>query len=230
VKEECLKHLTQFVRENFCFNSSEEPKDPAIEISTYNLGDLIPNEQRITPTLKDSLAKKNNYSSEEEEVKVPAQKLQRGVNRIGKKYKKKENFTIQKNLPPLDDHHSSLIRQIQIGALNNIYRSIKIRGGVSKNSTGRRSEFIGVSRNGDNWQVMVNLHNSKKYAGTYPTEKQAALVNDFFTISLQGSKACTNFHYSAQNIEMMVDTYHEHYRIFKPKEFLAKVGYSFSYN
>jgi len=254
VREECLKHLTQFVRENFCFDCSEEPKDSAIENSRNNLGDLVYNKKRITPKVKDSLIDEENYdseeeedyssedeerySSEEEEIKEPAQRSKRKYNRngkrignrLGKRYKKKQNFIIQESLPPLDDHHSSLIHQIQISALKEISPSKKIIRGANKEVTGRRSQFIGVSQNGDNWQVMVNLPNFKKYAGTYFTERQAALVNDFFTISIDGSKACTNFHYTAEHIEMMVDTYHEQDRIFKPKEFLAKVGYSFSFD
>jgi len=238
VKEEYLKHLTQFVRSNFCSNCSEESEDSAIKYSSNNLGDLMEHEQRMTSTLKDLLTEERKYSSGEEEIKVPVQLSKRKYNRngkrignrLGKRYKKKQNFSIQESLPPLDEYHFGLIHQIQIGALKKISPSIKIIRGANKEDIGRRSQFIGVSQNGDNWQVMVNLPNFKKYAGTYFTERQAALVNDFFTISIDGSQACTNFYYTAQHIEMMIDTYHEHNKIFKPKEFLAKAGYSFSYN
>eukprot|EP00345_Euplotes_harpa_P017447 CAMPEP_0168337688 /NCGR_PEP_ID=MMETSP0213-20121227/12349_1 /TAXON_ID=151035 /ORGANISM="Euplotes harpa, Strain FSP1.4" /LENGTH=65 /DNA_ID=CAMNT_0008343245 /DNA_START=333 /DNA_END=526 /DNA_ORIENTATION=+ len=49
----------------------------------------------------------------------------------------------------------------------------KSQKGIHRNKSHRRSRFIGVSKNSHNWQVLLNLGNSKKYIGTYSTEEEA---------------------------------------------------------
>ena len=58
------------------------------------------------------------------------------------------------------------------------------------------SKYRGVSRNGNNWQVLIMIKNKKYYLGTYPSEEIAAKIYDIVAIKSQGFKARTNFPYN----------------------------------
>ena len=65
----------------------------------------------------------------------------------------------------------------------------------------RGSKYRGVSRNGNQWQVLIMLHKSKSYVGTYSTEEIAARIYDILAIKYRGVKARTNFIYNDQQIK-----------------------------
>jgi len=73
--------------------------------------------------------------------------------------------------------------------------STKSSRGLHNGKSTRRSQFIGVLRNGKRWQVLINVGKKKKYIGTYAEEKEAAIVHDFYSIGLNGVGAKTNFSY-----------------------------------
>jgi hypothetical protein len=58
------------------------------------------------------------------------------------------------------------------------------------------SKYRGVSRNGNNWQVLIMIKNKNYYIGTYPSEEIAAKIYDIVAIKSQGVKARTNFPYN----------------------------------
>jgi len=62
------------------------------------------------------------------------------------------------------------------------------------------SKYRGVSRNGNNWQVLIMIKNKKYYIGSYPSEEIAAKIYDIVAIKNRGVKAKTNFPYN--NIQM----------------------------
>lgn len=93
----------------------------------------------------------------------------------------------------------------------------------SSNKTDRASKYVGVSKNGANWQVLININYSKKYVGTYPTEKQAAIVYDFYSIAHHGSKAKTNFSYKRDLIADMIQYYLNNENEFCPESFESRV-------
>lgn len=68
----------------------------------------------------------------------------------------------------------------------------------------RRSNYIGVSKNGPNWQSMISLNKKKAYIGTYQEEKDAALSFDFYAILIHGLNAKTNFTYNKSQILSMI--------------------------
>ena len=76
-----------------------------------------------------------------------------------------------------------------------------------KANSKRRSNFIGVSRNGPNWQSMISIQKKKAYIGTYQTEKEAAVSFDFYSIMTHGVEAKTNFSYSKDMIIEMIIKY-----------------------
>mmetsp|Transcript_27958 Transcript_27958/g.32053 ORF Transcript_27958/g.32053 Transcript_27958/m.32053 type:complete len:98 (+) Transcript_27958:345-638(+) len=82
----------------------------------------------------------------------------------------------------------------------------------SKTSTpifknGRRSNYIGVSKNGDVWQSLIMIDGKKTYIGSYHTEEEAALSYDFYSMILKQFSAKTNFDYTLMQIRRMVDNY-----------------------
>ena len=68
----------------------------------------------------------------------------------------------------------------------------KIFVGVGK----RSSKYRGVSKNGNQWQVLIMVNKSKTYIGTYSSESIAARIYDIIAIKNRGIKARTNFVYS----------------------------------
>ena len=76
-----------------------------------------------------------------------------------------------------------------------------------KANSKRRSDFIGVSRNGPNWQAMISIQKKKAYIGTYQSEKEAAISFDFYSIMIHGLDAKTNFSYSKDMIMNMIINY-----------------------
>ena len=70
-------------------------------------------------------------------------------------------------------------------------------------NSNRRSEYIGVFKNGPNWQALIAIDSVKTYIGTYTTEMEAAKVFDFYSLMLNGLTATTNFSYSKGDIERL---------------------------
>ena len=62
--------------------------------------------------------------------------------------------------------------------------------------TKRSSRFRGVSKNGNQWQVLIMYHKNKSYAGCYSSEEIAARIYDILAIKKRGIKARTNFVYN----------------------------------
>ena len=70
----------------------------------------------------------------------------------------------------------------------------------------RSSKFRGVSKNGNQWQVLLMYKKSKSYVGSYNSEEMAAKIYDFLSIKLRGVKARTNFKYTFEQIKKIGDS------------------------
>lgn len=79
-------------------------------------------------------------------------------------------------------------------------------------SNSRGSNFIGVSKNTDKWQVYVYDGVRKRYVGTFPNEKDAARAHDFFSICIHKQKAKTNFSYTKEEVSKLVDKFVNYYK------------------
>lgn len=93
-----------------------------------------------------------------------------------------------------------------------------------KNKSKRRSRFIGVSKNGNSWQVLINVRNQKKYIGGYPDEKEAAIAYDFYTMVLRGKDAKTNFDYEREVVIDMINDYLKLGNTFEPSRYVNRVA------
>jgi len=75
---------------------------------------------------------------------------------------------------------------------------------------GRRSKYIGVTKNNVHWQALINVNHAKKYIGTFTDEIEAAKTYDLFALAMQGRRARLNFNYPPQKIVEMIDQYLAH--------------------
>lgn len=101
-----------------------------------------------------------------------------------------------------------------------IYRSPKSKSNTKCFRSGRRSTFIGVSKNGDVWQSLIMIDSKKTYIGSYHTEEEAALAYDFYSIVMKHFAAKTNFDYTLLQVKRMVKNYHDNCGDFVPAECL----------
>lgn len=67
----------------------------------------------------------------------------------------------------------------------------------------RSSKYRGVSKNGNQWQVLIMYHKSKSYIGSFSSEEIAARVYDILAIKKRGFNARTNFVYSVSQMEII---------------------------
>ena len=83
----------------------------------------------------------------------------------------------------------------------------------------QRSKFIGVSKNGNHWQSLIVINNTKVYMGTYKTQKEAATVFDFHSMIVHFKWAKVNFDYSANDLIKMIQNFKQNSNEFEAKEY-----------
>ena len=64
----------------------------------------------------------------------------------------------------------------------------------------RSSGFIGVSKNGNGWQIINFINKKRQYIGSLNDIKKAAIVYDIVSIACKGIKCKTNFTYTKKDI------------------------------
>ncbi|CAI2370929.1 unnamed protein product [Moneuplotes crassus] len=86
-------------------------------------------------------------------------------------------------------------------------KRIKNTKQITDKYLGRRSKYIGVSKNNIHWQALINVNRAKKYIGTFCDEIEAARAYDLHAIAMQGKKAKLNFDYTPKEILSVIDHY-----------------------
>ena len=127
------------------------------------------------------------------------------------------------SLPSIKDNLIKILYFINIGIFIYLNHSNKSARGLFNGVSRRRSRYIGVLRNRSKWQVLLNEGKVKKYIGTYPTEKEAAIVNDFYSIGINGLAAKTNFSYNSSQIAWMITSYFSNNMQFDPSIFASQI-------
>ena len=75
---------------------------------------------------------------------------------------------------------------------------------ISKGKKPRGSKFRGVSRNGNQWQVLIMVNKKKRYVGSYSNEEEAARAYDKVALQNHGTKAKTNFDYLEEELNKIM--------------------------
>ena len=111
------------------------------------------------------------------------------------------------SLPNIDGNLIKILSLLYHNIDISFKHSAKSARGLHKGVSFRRSAYVGVLRNRGKWQVLINEGSIKKYIGTYESEVEAAIVNDFYSIGINFLNAKTNFHYSKDIIVTMIESY-----------------------
>ena len=161
--------------------------------------DLHDDMQKYCEWKEDSNSKSSQTSSVESLDIWVTPKKQARIKR--KKENFKEEFIAYSNniLKRIDD-----IKDINKTILHKSEKPAK-----SKNSKHpeKRSKYIGVSKNGNNWQALVVIGPNKVYLGTYKNEIEASYVFDFYSIISHFTEAKVNRSYNATQILNMVTNF-----------------------
>ena len=126
-------------------------------------------------------------------------------------------------LPRIDENLINLFNLAKLGQKISFKPWSKSARGLHHGVSVRRSQYIGVLRNRDKWQVLLNEGKIKKYIGTYESEKEAAIVNDFYSIGINGRCAKTNFSYNQDKVLSMISSYFDNNRQFIPSIFALQL-------
>lgn len=109
------------------------------------------------------------------------------------------------SMPEIEQNIENIIKNICENTFIDIEGRHNHENTGKKNIKRRSSNYIGVSKNGLHWQVLINHENNKKYIGTYSTEKEAAIAYDFYAIVLTQRRPKTN----SELVNSMIASYNE---------------------
>ena len=127
------------------------------------------------------------------------------------------------NLPNIDANLMKLLNFISLNKKIEFDHWSKSSRGLHNGVSTRRSQFIGVLKNGNRWQVLINVGRTKKYIGTFLNEKEAAIVHDFYSMGINGRKGKTNFSYNKDLVESMITSYFANDKYFDSTPFIQMV-------
>lgn len=142
---------------------------------------------------------------------------------ISTKSKKIKQRRRRNSLPNISEKIQEVLHLLEHKVITKIRPARKSSKKGCFNSIYKKRAYIGVSKNGSNWQVLINMGKCKKYIGTFLDEKEAAIAYDFYTICLHQTKAKTNFYYNAELIRQMIDNFLSNTNKFEPMKFINNV-------
>ena len=123
-------------------------------------------------------------------------------------------------LPDLTESIQILYKKINDLTIKGFRKCRKIDRKSSLHLSNRQSKFIGVSRNGNFWQVLKNFNQKKKYVGGYTEELEAAICYDFYSMLTDTEQARTNFDYSIDLLKEMIERFLQNNQKFQPKDYI----------
>ena len=124
--------------------------------------------------------------------------------------KQKKNYLIQKKTRQTENNNeikvlkNNKIVYVNSFLLNSYSTSKNIKKFNNITFIGRNkrsSRYRGVSKNGNQWQVLMMINKNKSYIGSYPSEELAARIYDILALKNRGIKARTNFIYNSKQIK-----------------------------
>ena len=107
-----------------------------------------------------------------------------------------------------DEYLQELIEAIDmIPNPRNLIFNSKSKSSNRINASLKQTSYIGVSKNGPNWQSLITINKKKTYIGTFMTEKEAAKAYDFYSMLIHWMRAQTNFRYTKQQVYQLIDMF-----------------------
>ena len=100
------------------------------------------------------------------------------------------------------------------------YQSSKVAVPEGHSLIKQRAQYIGVSKNGRNWQSLIVIKNTKVYLGTYKTQGEAAAMFDFHSILVKFQKARVNNAYSVADVIRMLKNFFANDNEFNARKFV----------
>jgi hypothetical protein len=131
----------------------------------------------------------NNYSSKI----IEKEKIIRTV-------KNKKIVYCQGDFNSMNQYPKYLLNEMNSSTIN-INEVEKEEKDFNRNRGQRGSKYRGVSKNGNQWQVLIMINKKKRYIGNYKNEEEAASSYDIVAIQNHGNKAKTNFYYTPEQID-----------------------------
>ncbi|CAI2378955.1 unnamed protein product [Moneuplotes crassus] len=159
---------------------------------------------RIPNSLLDSHVSYIEKDIPEQQEKVKSAKI------ISKRRSRSTKLDIRKRLIRLK-------KRILAKNILEFSHSVRKTRGASDKYLGRRSQYIGVTKNTTNWQALINVKGAKKYIGTFVHEVEAAKAYDLYSVAMKGKKASCNFTYTGKEMTKMISYFLTHGSI-KPLE------------
>ena len=103
-----------------------------------------------------------------------------------------------------NDNIENLEFPINNNVISNNYEYNSIEDQLAKGRKPRGSRYRGVSRNGNQWQVLIMVNKKKRYVGSYSNEEEAARAYDKVALQNHGNKAKTNFDYNEEEVKKIL--------------------------
>ena len=103
-----------------------------------------------------------------------------------------------------NDNIENLEFPINNNVISNNYEYNSIEDQLAKGRKPRGSRYRGVSRNGNQWQVLIMVNKKKRYVGSYSNEEEAARAYDKVALQNHGNKAKTNFDYNEDEVKKIL--------------------------
>ncbi|CAI2369706.1 unnamed protein product [Moneuplotes crassus] len=155
--------------------------------------------QALDEMLQVELTRDVNKHEENEEVSI-----------IDRKVRKRKARSEKLNIRPRLLYLRKLLLDSKVSGFT---RKVKKTRYTTDKYLGRRSQYIGVTKNNVHWQSLINVNRVKKYIGTFLNETEAARTYDLYALAMQGSESCLNFDYTPQEMLEAVEHFLEHNRV-----------------
>ncbi|CAI2374815.1 unnamed protein product [Moneuplotes crassus] len=156
----------------------------------------VPDQSIVKAKSQASLSEGEAMAEESKQTRTPAQVLK-------KRKRRNCELDIRPNLIKLREH----ILSKQVVGFASKPKKAK---SSTKKLLRRRSKYIGVSKNNENWQALINVDKVKNYIGTFVDELEAAKVYDLYSVAIRGDEASLNFDYTAEEMLERIECYLEH--------------------